>query len=116
MSNIEQSENQAEQDLNSSDPLSYTYNTAAFFRMIMIGPLGLNGSSIRDITDNHSEGINRFFSLTRPDVIPDFDTIKDGQPEDFKSDADNYQKRIEATTRVFSAGGHCRQLLMMAHY
>jgi len=111
MSNVEQSENEGEQNLNSSDPLSYDYSQKAFMNMMMIGPLGLTGS-IDDITGNPLEAIERFFSITRPDVIPDLKNFDDpGGAEDFKSDTDNYQKRIEATSRVFTSGGTLSSLV-----
>jgi len=110
MSNIEQSENQEEQNLNSADPLSYNYSQKAFVNMMTVGPLNLTDDYLpKSRYKNSEEAFERFFSLTRPEILPILDIDHYATLADYSSGLeeakDNYQKRVEATTRVFTLGG-----------
>lgn len=110
MSNVEQSENEEEQNINSGDALLQNFDAKAFYKMLQIGPLGIG--DLDGVSSNPMSAFNRFFSITRPMLI---DQIK----EDYLEDAsgleailsqdgvigEEYAKRREATTRVFINNG-----------
>ena len=92
------SENKEENNINSEDSIAYKYGDNSFWKLLVGSPFSIIG----DDFPSKNDAFSRYFRITRPNFFTDEVNVVYGLTEDLPEEV---EKRIEATSRAFSAGG-----------